>query len=140
LAAIDLAQSGALPEASPGAVFAARTPPDSVTTRAFQRKRYGTLVVGIIATLSGFALTAYFLAQGGASQSTAKDAPSATRPALPVVTTSSSQPIVTPATSALPAQPAPPTHAPSGDKSRRPAPPKPSAHVAGGLQLSTKEP
>lgn len=140
LAAITAAQSQALPDATPGALYSAQTPADSVKTRPFQPKRYGTLVAGIIATLSGFALTAYFVAQGGASQSAAKDAPSGAPPSIPVATPKRPSPIVTPvATSAAPAQP-PPARATSAEKPRRPAAPKPSAHVAPGLQLSTKEP
>jgi serine/threonine protein kinase len=141
LAAIAAAQGEALPEATPGALYAARTPADYVKTRAFQPKRYGTLVAGIIATLSGFALTAYFVAQGGASQNAAKAAPVRALPTVPAVTANSGSPTVTPATtSATPVQPAPPARTTSAEKARRPAAPKPSAHVAPGLQLSTKEP
>jgi eukaryotic-like serine/threonine-protein kinase len=144
LAAIGEAESGGLPEAAPRALLStARTPPDSATTRPFQRKRYGTLVAGIMATLSGFALTAYFVAQGSASQSARKDqdAASATPLLIPASSTSAAVPQVTPAAaSALGALPAPVAHGPSTDKPRRPTAPKPSAHVASGLQLSTKEP
>ena len=142
LAAVSLADSGVLPElSSPVVLSRARTPADSVTTRAFQPKRYGTLVAGIIATLSGFALTAYFMAQGSASQNAAKNASSASPPVVLASTTSAAGPIVTPAaTSALHVEPAPPARTASTEKPRRPAAPKSSAHVAGGLQLSTKEP
>jgi serine/threonine protein kinase len=119
----------------------ARTPADQVPTRAFQRKRYGTLVAGVIATLTGFALTAYYLSQSSALQSAARDQPSASAPVIAAGPASAAGPAVTPAaTSAVHAEAPPPARPPSLDKPRRPAPAKPSAHVAGGLQLSTKEP
>jgi serine/threonine-protein kinase len=142
LAAIDEVEGAALLAAAPPIhAAAARTPPSSVTTRAFQRKRYGTLVAGIIASLSGFALTAYFLAQGSSSKNAANSAPSAAPPATGISTASAAAPVVTPAaTSAARVDPVPPAHTPSAEKPHRPAAPKPSAHVASGLQLSTKEP
>jgi serine/threonine-protein kinase len=142
LSAISELEGRALPAAAPRIhAAAARTPPDSVTTRAFPRKRYGTLVAGIIATLSGFALTAYFMAQGSASPNAAQNAASATPPAAAMIVASAAGPLVTPAaSSALRVDPAPPAHTPSAEKPHRPASPKPSAHVASGLQLSTKEP
>jgi serine/threonine protein kinase len=142
LAAVSQAEGRAEPGPSAfGALSSTRTPQDNVTTHALQRKRYGTLVAGIIATLSGFALTAYFMVQGTASQNAAKEAPSAGPPITAVSAASVATPLVTPvATSATAPEPAPPTHPPSAEKPRRPAVPRPSAHVAGGLQLSTKEP
>jgi hypothetical protein len=133
-----------LAEAAPRALsFAAGAPLESATTRPFERKRYGTLVAGVIALLSGFALTAYFVAQGSASQGTAKvkGTNSETPTLTPEIAASVARPIVTPAASSAPgAPPAPPARTPLSDKPRRLIAPKPSAHVAGGLQLSTKEP
>ncbi len=121
------------------AVTSARTPREQVTTQRFARKRYGTLVAGIVATLAGFAVTAYFVARGGASPSTTQEAPSAaTAPIAP-----------SPATNALVVSPLAASAAPSAiaapglagaQKSHRVQAQKPSAHVAPGLQLSTKEP
>jgi serine/threonine protein kinase len=144
LTAVGRAESGVLPEAAPRALLAAaRTPLESATTRPFERKRYGTLVAGIMATLLGFALTAYFVAQGSASQSAAKtkDTNSETPVLIPRSSASAVVPIVTPAASgALGAPPTPPVHPAISDKPRRSTAPKASAHVASGLQLSTKEP
>ena len=147
LAAVSDAESSGVSDALPrGALSMARTPPDSVTTRAFQRKRYGTLVAGVIATLSGFALTAYFMTQGSASQSeqdaqnVTKDAPSARPPVIAVATASAVTPLVTPAASTARVEPTPSAPGAPPEKPRRPSAAKPSAHVAGGLQLSTKEP
>jgi eukaryotic-like serine/threonine-protein kinase len=142
LAAIALADGGVPTEVSPPiALSAARTPTGSITTRAFQPKRYGTLVAGIIATLTGFALTAYFVAQGNASQNAAKNAASASPPVTLAKPASAAGPIVAPAaTSASLVVPEVPAHTTITEKPRRPAAPKPSAHVARGLQLSTKEP
>jgi serine/threonine protein kinase len=119
------------------AIANARTPNDSVTTRAFERKRYGTLVAGVIATLSGFALTAYLVAKSNAAQNAAKETPSA----APRVTAASAQaPLVTPVTSAEQPAPVPSARPASAEKPHRVAAPKASTHVASGLQLSTKEP
>jgi len=124
------------------AISSARTPRDQIPTQRFERKRYGTLVAGIVATLAGFALTAYFVAHG-ASQSAAKDAPSA---APPVPKSAAANPIiVSPVASESASASTAPTPATASSqvgpqKSRHPAPPKPSSHVAPGLQLSTKEP
>ncbi|MES1177185.1 MAG: serine/threonine-protein kinase [Myxococcales bacterium] len=112
-----------------------------------RRKRYGTLVAGIIATLAGFALTAYLVAQGSASHPVSQEPASAPSAKAPTLSASApSGPVVLPVTnadSASGAQRVTPVR-PSGpigtDKPRRSAPPKASAHVAGGLQLSTKEP
>jgi serine/threonine protein kinase len=141
LGAISEAEGGTVADAPRRALSSARTPLDNVPTRAFQRKRYGTLVAGIIATLSGFALTAYFMVQGNAAQNAAKEAPSATPPAPLAAAASVASPTVTPvATSALHVEPAPPAHAASAEKPHHTPASRPSAHVAGGLQLSTKEP
>ena len=112
------------------------------------RRRYGTLVAGIVATLAGFALTAYLVAQGRAASSVASDAASAPSvpveppppveiaPHAPIVARPSSATSATSATSAsvVPIRPR------AADKPRLGARPAPSTHVAGGLQLSTKEP
>ncbi len=108
-------------------------------------KRYGTLVAGIVATLAGFTLTAYFVARSADSATVSQEA---TRPppmaAISAVSSAPIAPVVVPlgsATGALPtsAVRVPGTGAAAGT-ARRPAAAKPSAHVASGLQLSTKEP
>lgn len=131
---------GLVPASSHG-LSSVRTPRDQVTTQRFVKKSYGTLVAGIIATLAGFALTAYFVARGSHSQSAAPEAASA----VPAATTKSADsaamlvaPVAASASSAAAAGTAP-TSA-SAPKSHHPASPKPSPHVAPGLQLSTKEP
>ena len=141
-AALSELEGGALGEVPARTVLSsAHTPADQVTTRAFQRKRYGTLVAAVIATLTGFALTAYYLNQSSDLQSAARDQPSASAPVIAASPASAAGPAVTPAaTSAAHAELPPPTRAPNLDKPRRPAAAKPSTHVAGGLQLSTKEP
>jgi serine/threonine-protein kinase len=109
-----------------------------VPRQSKQRKRYGTLVAGITATLAGFALTAYFLARGGTSTSAGREATPAASATLSALTPSASASAsirVEPASSAPPA--------PTGSaKPRRPAAAKPVVHehVGAGLQLSTKEP
>ena len=107
-----------------------------------KRKRYGTLVAGIIACLAGFTLTAYFVVHNN-EPALASVSQEATRPA-PVAATSvvsvATAPVVSPLNSAANAAPTLPTRAPSAGNPRRPVAPKPSAHVASGLQLSTKEP
>jgi serine/threonine protein kinase len=127
---------------APGATSAAtpRSDRDSprFVTQGARRKRYGTLVAGIVATLAGFALTAYFVARGGAPGSVSKEAPpvaSATLSALPSASGSL-------ASSPIRVEPAAPVAASSTPKPRRPPAPKPTAHerVGTGLQLSTKEP
>jgi serine/threonine protein kinase len=105
-------------------------------------KRYGALVAGMIATLAGFGLTAYLLARESPSRSASTNAPSASGsssgPALAVTTVN-----VAPASStsrAISVDPAPAASQWSTPKPHRSPKPKPSAHVASGLQLSTKEP
>ncbi len=109
---------------------------------AAPRKRYGTLVAGVMATLAGFALTAYLVARGNAqgtqSLSNERPSPSASSPAL--VASVAAPPLVVPVASSALVSPVPPAHVAGTDKPRRTPAPKPSAHVAGGLQLSTKEP
>lgn len=143
LAAIGQAGAGIAPEGT-----LAFTPPastelqDQVATRAFQPKRYGTLVAGIIATLSGFGLTAYYMARGSASQNAERDVPPAGALQASVGVASSAM-VVSPVaslSSAAHVEAAPSAHAAGTEKAHHPTPPRPSAHVAGGLQLSTKEP
>ncbi len=126
---------------APRAIISARTPRDETATERVPRKRYGTLVAGIIATLAGFALTAYLVARGNASQNAPSGVASSTPSELargsltsPIVVS----PIAPSAGSAPPAVSATPLA--STQKSRRMPSPKPSPHVAPGLQLSTKEP
>ena len=135
--------------------FAADGESNSITgarrpdARTATRKRYGTLVAGVVATLAGFALTAYLVAQGSAAQSVTKEAANApSASALSTAPNASNAPIVLPIgdasnasnTALSPVPPVPPVRSNSADRPRHVAPPKPSAHVAGGLQLSTKEP
>jgi serine/threonine protein kinase len=112
-----------------------------VTRRSKPRKRYGTLVAGITATLAGFALTAYFVARGATSDSVGREAPpAASTPQGALVpsalaASASASIRVEPAASAIQAPTSP-------AKPRRPATAKPAVHehVGSGLQLSTKEP
>ena len=107
-------------------------------------KRYGTLVAGVIATLAGFALTAYLVAQGSASPSASQEAASApSSSTLAPATSAANVALVLPvanASTTSSARSVPPVRPSGAEKKHRPAPPKPSGHVAGGLQLSTKEP
>jgi hypothetical protein len=107
--------------------------------RGPRRKRYGTLVAGIMATLAGFALTAYFVARGGAQSSLSKEAPPVASSALNALSPSAN---VASASSAIRVEPAASAVASSAPKPHRPPTPKPTAHehVGAGLQLSTKEP
>src|SRR6185369_3622216 len=113
------------------------------------RKRYGTLVASVVASLTGFALTAYFVAHNNdPSQVISRDASqAATRPPTlsPTITVNSAAiapiaPVVLPVSSAASVAPPAPVRVPSPNNVRRPPAPKPSTHIASGLQLSTKEP
>ncbi|HET7541921.1 MAG TPA: protein kinase [Polyangiaceae bacterium] len=108
------------------------------------RRRYGTFVAGMVASLTGFALTAYFVAHRN-EQATVSQEMARSRPPPPAATSEPSSaplmPVVVPVNSAaVSAVKASPPSAPSGGNLPRKAAPKPSAHVAAGLQLSTKEP
>jgi len=106
-----------------------------------QRKRYGTWVAGLIASLAGFTLAAYFVARRndpGAVRQEATRSPSSV--AASSVTSAALAPVVLPVRSAAAAAPTAAIRAPSPGNARRPPAAKPSAHVASGLQLSTKEP
>ena len=105
-------------------------------------KRYGTLVGGIVAMLAGFGVTAYFVARSSSPQNIGKDpTPSASTPVVALATSATvSSPVVLPVSSAVKVEPAKAQRTPVTEKPHRPVAPKPSAHVAGGLQLSTKEP
>jgi len=123
------------------AVSSAHTPRARSASEHVERKRYGTLVAGIVATLAGFALAAYFIARVSTPRSTTAEQPSAsvtTRVAPPAT----SAVVVSPVTSAPNAAPAVTATAlpASPQKSHRTPSPKPNTHVAPGLQLSTKEP
>jgi len=118
------------------------TPPSPSAPPA-ERKRYGTLVAGIIASLAGFTLAAYFIARTSASSSVgvSQEAVSPAPPAYAsAVSSAVLAPLVLPVSSALSVTPPSPARVQSSSNVRRPAPPKPSAHIASGLQLSTKEP
>lgn len=107
-----------------------------------ERKRYGTLVGGIMATLAGFTLTAYFVARSNGPSRVSVN-PHPTPPAAHSTASASSTasaPAVLPVSSAAIVTPPSPVRTPSAGNLRRPAAPKPSAHIASGLQLSTKEP
>lgn len=117
---------------------------EAAPSAAPQRSRR-LILAGIAASLCGFALTAYWVASSGphAELETASAAPAAGgRPAAVAVASSPalvpSAPLAGSARVVNPGFPAPVLS--RIDKPRRPVPPKPSAHVAGGLQLSTKEP
>jgi serine/threonine-protein kinase len=108
------------------------------------RKRYGTLVAGIVASLAGFALTAYFVAHRNERVTASQEV---TRAAPPARTSEPSNAAVAPTVVVVPANSAMmsianavPQRAPSTGNLPRKTAPKPSAHVAAGLQLSTKEP
>jgi len=107
-----------------------------------RRKRYGTLVAGIIATLAGFALTAYLVARSTDSTVVSQEAPAAPPVAASsVVVGTAIAPIVVPVSSAAHVERLPQSvPRPSSLNPHRPTAPKPTAHVASGLQLSTKEP
>ncbi|HEX2673568.1 MAG TPA: protein kinase [Polyangiaceae bacterium] len=120
------------------------TPIASANTNAAAipaRKRYGTWVASIVATLAGFALTAYFVAHDNAPSPVSQEAtrPPTLAPSLPA-TSAPLAPAVVPVSSAASVAPQAPTRLPSPSNVRRPPAPKPSTHVATGLQLSTKEP
>jgi hypothetical protein len=116
-----------------------RDSPSSLSLAA-RRKRYGTLVAGIVATLAGFGLTAYFVARGGAPGSVSKEAPPVAGATLNAVLPSASVGVAS--SSAIRVEPAAPTAASSAPKLHRPPAARPTAreHVGAGLQLSTKEP
>ncbi len=106
-----------------------------------QRKRYGTWVAGVMATLAGFTLTAYFVARSSDSTTVSQEA---TRMA-PIAATGVASSVAIPPTvsaqsSAETVAPTMPVSAPAASNPRRPAASKPSAHVASSLKLSTKEP
>ncbi|HYP97796.1 MAG TPA: serine/threonine-protein kinase [Polyangiaceae bacterium] len=107
-------------------------------------KRYNTLVASIVATLAGFALTAYFVSRSNDANKVnvvQEAAPKATLSPVTAVSSAASLPVVLPVDSAANAAPrTAPAHVPSTSSLRRPPAPKPSTHVASGLQLSTKEP
>jgi eukaryotic-like serine/threonine-protein kinase len=113
------------------------------------RRRYRTWVSGLVASLAGFALTAYFLARhieaGSLRQEPTQRVPITESSAA---TSAASAPVALPISSTVSAanitRTAQPVRArvPGANSvtARRPAAPKPSAHVATGLKLSTKEP
>jgi serine/threonine protein kinase len=107
-----------------------------------QGRRYGTLVAGIVAAFAGFALVAYLVVQKGGSPSLSQEAASAHSSAPPFAVSATNGPVVLPVASDSPntTQNAAPPRPKSIEKLRRPPAPKPSAHLATGLQLSTKEP
>jgi len=121
------------------------TPASNSTPAALpNRKRYGTLVAGIIASLAGFALTAYFVARSNDSAlaGVSREASRAAPLTVPIpVSSAASAPVVLPLSNAPSVAPAASSiRLPGPSNPRRPVAPKPSAHVASGLQLSTKEP
>ena len=107
-----------------------------------QRKRYGTLVASIVASLAGFALTAYFVSRSnepnkvGLSQEPAPLSAAAGS----AVSSAAIAPVVSALSRPASVASASPMRVPSAGNLRRPVAPKPSAHIASGLQLSTKEP
>jgi serine/threonine protein kinase len=108
-----------------------------------QRKRYGTLVASIVASLAGFALTAYFVLRNSEPSKVSLSQEAAPLSALAAGSAASSAtvaPVVSPLGSAPSVASALPARAPNAGNLRRPVAPRPSAHIASGLQLSTKEP
>jgi serine/threonine protein kinase len=108
-----------------------------------QRKRYGTLLASILASLAGFALTAYLVARENHASKLSISRESSRSTAIAAVSAASSAeiaPIPQPVSSGVGVAPSLPVRIPSTANLRRPAAPKPSAHIASGLQLSTKEP
>ena len=105
------------------------------------RQRYRTWVLGIIASLAGFALTAYFVSRSGASNTVSQE-PARPRAIAATSTVSSAAlaPVVSPLSSRAVVAPSLPTRVPATASARRPPAAKPSAHVASGLKLNTKEP
>jgi len=106
------------------------------------RKRYRTWVLGVIATLAGFTLTAYFVSRSSTSNTVSQEA-ARPRPIAATSTVSSAvlAPVVSPVSSRAVVAPTVPMRVPATTSSaRRPPAAKPSAHVASGLKLNTKEP
>ncbi len=111
----------------------------SVVSHGPRRRRYGTLVAGITATLAGFALTAYLVARNGrASGNVSKETPPVASSTLNAAPSAG----VNGTSSTIGVEPAAPALASSAPKPHRPPTAKPTAreHVGTGLQLSTKEP
>jgi len=105
------------------------------------RKRYGTFVWGLVATVAGFGLTAYLVGRGRAPQGAERGpAPEPSAQLLPVAAASEPIPVTPQALTPPVPLPAVRASAPPVDKPRRTVAPKPSAHIASGLTLSTKEP
>ena len=112
------------------------------------RKGYGTLVAGVLATLAGFALTAYLVARSGASADLGREPTPATSASSASSASSAatkrsaavSVPVVVPVSSAVAITSALTVRPANSNKPHRPATPRPSAQAPGGLQLSTKEP
>jgi len=105
------------------------------------RKRYRTWVLGVIATLAGFTLTAYFVSRSSASNPVSQEAPEPRAiAATSTVSSAAHAPVISPVSSAAAVAPPPPIRVPATSSARRPPAAKPSAHVASGLKLSTKEP
>ncbi|MEO7033627.1 MAG: serine/threonine-protein kinase [Polyangiaceae bacterium] len=139
-----LAEISALEGTAPGASRHVVTPRSAhsisgLAPGPLQSRRYGTLVAGLLATLFGFALTAYLVARRSASTNVSREVPP-----LPSASASAAFAVVSvtaPSTSSATSDaPAPAASLRSTPKPHHLAPPKPTAHVAGGLQLSTKEP
>jgi serine/threonine-protein kinase len=140
LAALTNLEGGATAAATSSTPRGALSEPD-LTRRSKPRKRYGTLVAGITATLAGFALTAYFVARSAVPSSAVREAPPAPSTQQSALAPSALAASATPSIRVEPASSAAlvPT---STAKARRPAAAKPAVHehVGAGLQLSTKEP
>jgi len=140
LAAISALEGTFVQDRAGFAVPSSRTAADVTAPRP--RKRYATLLASILASLAGFALTAYLVArENQASKLNVSQEPSRSTPmaVFSAVSSTETAPIVQPVSSAVVA-PSLPVRIPSAANLRRPAAPKPSAHIASGLQLSTKEP
>lgn len=118
-------------------------------------ERYRTLVWVVVAALGGFSVAAYFIARGNASSATAELQPQVALPAAASVsapaTASASIGLAAPSPAAAAAAQTPPPKASAklvgskpGHDTAKPTAKKPSgapsAGVAGGLGLSTREP
>ncbi len=139
LAAVSALEGSTLDDARPLVSPTSARSNRDFATRPLRPKRYGTLVAGVVATLAGFALTAYLVARGSASSKLSKDVPAVpSASAAAAITVTSAPAAVT--SSSISVEPAPAASLRSTPKPPHLVPPKPSAHVASGLQLSTKEP
>jgi serine/threonine protein kinase len=126
--------------------FRAETPSAAAAPNAWPQtpRRYGMVVASVIATLTGFALTAYFVSRHRASASvTPVELPAAltsAEPPIPEPTATPSVAVSAPDVTVAKPSAMPRPAASATSHTARHAPPKPGSGIAGGLQLSTREP